>query len=169
MLMTRFAFRSALLSLLLLCAACSRNPLGEGCGPEFRETVIRGEIQDARGASIGWAEFRLVETRGGAEPRILPIVRDLGNGSPAPLRGHVLRAQLVGPGEATLSDLPIAGGDVRTDPIPVPDAAALEALRRAFVGNGVVLRLQTDVAGMEHLQVKLPLLRAGSWQRARCS
>lgn len=169
MLMTRSALRSAFLSVLLLCAACTRGPLDEGCGPEFRETVIRGEIQNPAGASIGWAEIRLVETRGAEPPRILPIVRDLGNGSPGPLRGHVVRAQLVDPVGATLSDLPVAGGDVRTDPIAVPDAAILDALRRAFVGGGVVLGLETDLAGMERLQVRLPLLRAGTWGRARCS
>jgi hypothetical protein len=168
--MTRFALRSAVLSVLLLCAACARGPLDEGCGPEFRETVIRGEIQDRAGASIGWAEIRLVEVRGGAEPpRILPIVRDLGNGAPGPLRGHVVRAQLLDPGGATLSDLPVAGGDVRTDPIAVVDVATLDALRQAFVGGGVVLSLETDLAGMERVQVRLPLLRAGTWGRARCS
>jgi hypothetical protein len=173
--LSRHLLRVAVLGGLLLSTGCGALLYDDGCGPETRETSVGGEVRDAAGTRLGTAAFRLVEVRGGAQPRSLhPVVMGPAYGSAgAPLRGHVTAARLVGPGGATLFELSVAPGlgdeVLRTTPVPIPDEAAFAALKQEFRAGRVVLDLRTDLAGREQIRVPLALGQAGGWTRAHCS
>lgn len=171
----RHLAHAALLCGLLLSAGCGVLLPDDSCGPESRETSITGEVRDAAGTRLGTAAFRLVEVRGGTQPRSLhPVVMGPAYGSAgAPLKGHVTAARLVGPAGETLFELSVAPGlgdeVLRTTPEPIADEAAFAALKQKFRAGGVVLDLRTDLAGREQIRVPLPLGHAGDWTRGHCS
>lgn len=172
-----FMLRTSRLALLALLVQASCVPLlDDSCGPVMRETGVRGEIRDAAGTRLATAQVSLMEVRGGDPPRrILAIVMGPGYGSAgAPLKGHVTRARLVsGSTGQLLHEMSVAPGladeVLRTEAVPVPDAAVFESLRSRFLAGDVVLELETSLPGREKLRTPLQLQSAGKWSRAHCS
>lgn len=165
----------ALTAALLLATGCTFPLFDDSCGPELRVTSARGELVGPGGVGLGSAELRLIEVRGEPPPRrVLPVIMGPGVGSGgAPLADHVTSAEVIDASAQVLVVLPAQPGPgdqvLDATPVPVADEATFAVLRDAFLRGGAVLRLRTDLPGIEEVRTPLAPQEAGNWGRNSCS
>jgi len=166
-----------MLGALTAAGGCAPFLYDGGCGPESRETSVRGDVLDASGRRVADASVRLVEQRGAAPARSISIILmgpELRSGG-APLRTNV-RAVWVEDAAGTvlhhfvLTPPPVYGDEViGPSGSTIGDAAAFAAIRRTFVAGNAVVVIETGLVDMERLRAPLPLEYATRWDRPQCS
>ena len=172
--MSRFR-RAVLLCTVCVGSSCLPFLYDDGCGgSEFRETVVQGDIRNAAGAKIGFAEMRLSETRNGSESRQLSMAL-LGPayGDPGPLSGNVERVRLLSADGLVLREFAFeAGNQHEIVRVPVEDVDAgvvFDQMKRVAIEGRLKLELLTELAGNGQILVPLALQHAGDWARRHCS
>jgi hypothetical protein len=158
---------------LLSLSGCAAFLYDDRCGPEFRQTLARGDIRDAAGVRIGHAELRLMETRGDSLTReLILILLGPADADPGPLSGKVARLRLLGAGGAVLREFTFDAGNAH-EIIRVPPEAVAQAqfddLKQLAIGGHLQLELETTLEGQGRILVSLPPQYVGDWDRAHCS
>ena len=139
---------------VLSLSACSYN-----CGTAS-STVASGTIRDAANATIATVQAHLSEN---VRPTFLRLgVGVMGSAGSlgAPLRGHVTRARLVSETGELLAEMPTGTATLYVDAVvalnvDLPSHGEYARVRNALLTNGARVILDTDVAGLEHIETIL--------------
>lgn len=161
-----------LLSCALSISGCVPFLYDDSCGPEFRRTVVRGDLRNAAGGRIGQASLTLSEVRGDSLTRSLElVVMGIAHAGPGPLSGRVTTVRLLAKTDV-LRELAFEAGNEH-EIIRIPAEAMLQApfdaLKQRAIAGELVLELETTLEGNTRLLTPLALQYAGDWDRAHCS
>jgi hypothetical protein len=173
--------RSRTLAALVLlgATACSSITLpGQDdvpCG-ESRATSAKGAALEAGGAALASVTVSLYESRE-ASPSLDLGVFGRSTSVAGPLRGHVMAARVVTRSgssvfqPATVQQVAVseAGGAlIRYLGTTLQDPVLIEGIRKLFLTNDLVVELDTDYAGAEHLRIPMTLELAGNFTPIYC-
>jgi hypothetical protein len=170
----------ALIALALFGAtACSSITLpGQDevpCG-ESRATSAKGAALEAGGVALASVTVSLYESREGS-PSIDLGVFGRSTSVAGPLRGHVMAARIVTRSGTSVFQpaavQQVAASDAGGALImylgtTLHDPALFEGARKLFLTNDLVVELDTDYAGAEHLRIPMTLYLAGDFIPIYC-
>jgi hypothetical protein len=159
-----------LVLLALALSGCLPVLFDDSCGPEFRHTVVGGDIRDPAGARLGHTEVRLTEVRDGS-PTLHTVLMGPAYANPGPLSRHIVRVRLLGADGAVLRDFAFRHGNEHEIIWITAEELGADAVRglKSQLAAGAQLEIETDLAGMERIRVPLRIIASTGWSRASCS
>jgi len=143
------------------------------CGT-LRSTVASGTVRTASGNTLATAQATLSDF-------LRPTYMNLGVGlmapagsAGAPLKGHVTSAKLVTQTGELLYDIPTSTDQLYVDVVialntNVSSRDQYERIRSALLSKGAKIVLDTDVAGLEHIETTLTEANDVAGKTSRCS
>jgi len=143
------------------------------CGTA-RRTVASAIVQSGTDAPVGTAQVNLSDNVGPSFLRLSVAVLGPPSAGGAPLRGHVTSARLVTEAGELLAEIPIGTETLYSEAVVALNADLrtrneYDRIRGALLTNRTKIILDTDVAGLEHLEATFADAHDEPGQLQRCS